>query len=125
MRYLSVVWVLLLTLAVGCGQIVEGRRINDAMTKNILAPGTDENKIVEMFGQPQQKENLGNGENKYIYYYRTRRPLLFFNHANANPNDLQRLEIFLKGNEVQQYRYVSAEQVPITTDVGPILPERK
>src|SRR3974390_2148717 len=120
MRYLSLVLVLLLVMAVGCGHVIEGKKIDGAMTKDLLAPGTDEKKVVEMFGQPQQKENLANGETKYIYYYRETSRMLFFHRSKADPKDQQRLEVFLKGDEVQRYRYVYAELDPITTDVAPI-----
>jgi hypothetical protein len=120
MRYVSLVLVLLLVLAVGCTKI-EGKKIDGAKTKDILAPGTNESKVVQMFGEPQQKESLANGETKYIYYYRESRGLLW--HADAK--DQQRLEVFLKGNEVQRYRYVHMDVTPITTDVPPVLPEKK
>ena len=120
MKYLSLVLVLLLVLAVGCAKI-EGKKIDGAMTKDILAPGTNESKVVQMFGEPQQKESLPSGETKYIYYYRESRGLLW----HADLKDQQRLEVFLKGNEVQRYRYVYMEVTPITTDIPPIVPEKK
>ena len=121
MRYLSLVLVLLLVLAVGCGKVIEGKKIDGAMTKDILAPGTDQAKIVQMFGEPQQKENLPNGETKYIYYYRESGRMLW----HQNPKDQQRLEVFLKGNEVQRYRYAYMDETPITTDVPAPVPEKK
>ena len=121
MRYLSLVLVLLLVLAVGCGKVIEGKKIDGSKTKDILAPGTDANKIVQMFGEPQQKENLANGETKYIYYYRESRRMLW----HSAPKDQERLEVFLKGNEVQRYRYVYNEETPITTDIPPVQPEKK
>ncbi len=125
MRYLSLVLVVMLVLAVGCAKVIEGKKIDGAMTKQILAPGTDQAKVVQMFGEPQQKENLPNGETKYIYYYRESSRMLFFHRANADPKDQQRLEVFLKGNEVLRYRYVAADQAPITTDIPPVAPEKK
>ncbi len=121
MRYLSLVLVLLLVLAVGCGKIIEGKKIDGAKTKEIMAPGTDANKVVQMFGEPQQKENLANGETKYIYYYRESRRMLW----HTPPKDQERLEVFLKGNEVQRYRYVYLDSTPITTDVPAPQPEKK
>ena len=120
MRYFSLALVLLLVVGVGCTKI-EGKKFDGAKTKDILAPGTNESKVVQMFGEPQQKENLPSGETKYIYYYRESRKFLW----HANPTDQQRLEVFLKGNEVQRYRYVYQEAAPITTDIPPITPEKK
>ena len=123
MRYLSIALVLLLALAVGvgCATTIEGKKIDGAKTKDLLAPGTDEKKVVKMFGEPQQKEQLPSGETKYIYYYREKSYLWW----HADPKDQQRLEVFLKDNTVQRYRYVTAELDPITTDIAPLQPEKK
>ena len=121
MRYLSLVLVLLLVLAMGCGKIIEGKKIDGAKTKDILAPGTDVSKVAQMFGEPQQKEQLPSGETEYIYYYRERGRMMW----HTDPKTQQRLEVFLKGNEVQRYRYVYMEEAPITTDIPPVQPEKK
>ena len=123
MRYLSIALVLLLALAVGvgCAKTIEGKKIDGAKTKDLLAPGTNESKVVQMFGEPQQKEQLPSGETKYIYYYREKSYLWW----HADPKDQQRLEVFLKDNTVQRYRYVYAEVEPITKDIPPIEPEKK
>jgi len=113
MRYLSIALVLLLALAVGCAPTIEGKKFDGAKTKDLLAPGTNESKVVEMFGQPQQKEQLPSGETKYIYYYK------------VDGKDQQRLEVFLKGNTTQRYRYVYMEEETITKDIPPIEPEKK
>ncbi len=121
MKYLSIALVLLLALAVGCAKTIEGKKIDGAMTKDLLAPGTNEAKVVQMFGEPQQKEQLPSGETKYIYYYRETSFRLF----GSDPQDQQRLEVFLKNNTVDRYRYVYTEAASITTDVPPIVPEKK
>jgi len=121
MRYLSIALVLLLALSVGCAKIIEGKKIDGAQTKALLAPGTNESRVVQMFGEPQEKEQLASGETKYIYYYREKSRLWW----HAKPKDQQRLEVFLKNNTVQRYRYVYMEVEPITTDIPPIKPEKK
>jgi hypothetical protein len=121
MRYLSIALVLILALAVGCGTTLEGKKIEGAKTKELLAPGTDERKVVQMFGEPQQKESLPSGETKYIYYYREKRVM----GLRTPPQEQQRLEVFIKDNLVQRYRYVYNEVEPITTDIPPIQPEKK
>lgn len=123
MRYLSLALVLLLGLAVGCATITEGKRIDASKTKNLLADGTSPDAVVKMFGEPQQKETLASGETKYVYYYRTQGRMLFF--RMGQPRDQERLEVFFKGNQVDRYRYVNTEQDPITTDIPPLLPEKK
>ena len=127
MRYLSIALVLLLALAVGvgCATTIEGKKIDGAKTKDLLAPGTDEKKVVKMFGEPQQKEQLPSGETKYIYYYREIGFMAGFHRGNADPQDQQRLEVYLKNDTVQRYRYVTAELDPITTDIAPLQPEKK
>jgi len=123
MRYLSIALVLLLALAVGvgCAKTIEGKKIDDAKTKDLLAPGTNESRVVQMFGEPQQKEQLPSGETKYIYYYREKSYLWW----HADSKDQQRLEVFLKDDTVQRYRYVYAEVDPITKDIPDIVPEKK
>ncbi|MBP1722991.1 MAG: hypothetical protein H6Q44_696 [Deltaproteobacteria bacterium] len=122
MRYLSIALVLLLALTVGCAKTIEGKKIDGAKTKDLLAPGTNESRVVQMFGQPQQKESLPSGETKYIYYYRETGLMGLF---RTRPQDQQRLEVFLKDNTVQRYRYIYNEVDPITTDIPPIKPEKK
>jgi hypothetical protein len=121
MRYLSIALFLILGLAIGCSPIIEGKKIDSAQNKNLLAAGTNADSVVQMYGQPQQKEELPNGETKYIYYYRLKNRIWW--HADADQQ--QRLEVFLKGNEVQRYRYTDMGVEPITTDVPPIQPEKK
>lgn len=121
MRYLSIALVLLLALSVGCAKVMEGKKIDGAKTKQLLAPGTNESKVVQMFGQPQEKGQLPSGETKYTYYYREKGYLWW----HADPKDQQRLEVFFKNGTVDRYRYVYAEVEPITKDIPPILPEKK
>ena len=71
-----------------------------------------------------QKESLASGETKYIYYYRTRRDILFFG-GKADPQEQQRLEVFFRNNQVDRYRYVDAEVDPITKDIPPLEPDKK
>ena len=121
MRYLSIALVLLFALAVGCAPMIEGKKIDGAKTKQLLAPGTNESRVVQMFGEPQQKEQLSSGETKYIYYYRERNRLFW----HADPKDQQRLEVFFKNGTVDRYRYVYADVEPIMKDIPDIVPEKK
>ncbi len=123
MRYVSLVLVFLLGLAVGCATISEGKRIDGSKVKDLLADGTNANDVVKMFGEPQQKETLPSGETKYVYYYRTQGRMLFF--RTGQPRDQERLEVYVKNNQVDRYRFVSTDQQPITYDVPPIAPEKK
>jgi len=120
MKYLSVALAFLLAATLGCASSMEGRRIDGAQTKNLLAAGTSTNDVLRMFGEPQQKERLASGETKYVYYYRTQGRMLFF--RSGQPKDQQRLEVFLKGDQVDRYRFMDATQQPITTDVPPLEP---
>jgi hypothetical protein len=121
MRYLSIALVLLLALAVGCAKTMEGKQIDGSKTKELMAPGTNESRVVQMFGQPQQKEILPSGETKFIYYYREKGAM----GLRTPPQEQQRLEVLIKDNLVQRYRYVYMEQEPILTDVPPLQPEKK
>ncbi len=123
MRYLSIALVFLLALAMGCAATIEGKRIDGSKTKNLLAEGTTTADVVKMFGEPQEKENLASGETKYVYYYRIKDRMLWF--RTGQPQDQQRLEVFMKGNQVERYRYLDADQQPITTDIPPMQPPAK
>ncbi|NWF53563.1 MAG: hypothetical protein HXY45_02075 [Syntrophaceae bacterium] len=121
MRYFGIALFLILGLAIGCSPIIEGKKIDSAQNKNLLAPGTGAEKVVQMYGQPQQKEELPSGETKYTYFYREMSRVWW----HTDPEKEQKLEVFLKGNEVQRYRYSDRGVDPITTDVPPIQPEKK
>lgn len=124
MKYVSIVLVLLMTLAIGCATVTEGKRIDGSKTKGLLAEGTSSADVIKMFGEPQQKENLASGETKYVYYYRTWRNLLFFPRPSETA-DQQRLEVFLKNNQVDRYRFLDREVDPITIDIPPVQPDKK
>ncbi len=121
MRCRNIALFILLVLALGCASTIEGKRIDGAKTKNILAEGTAPSDVVKMFGEPQQKETLASGETKYVYYYRTASDMLFFP-RKADPQELQRLEVFFKDNQVERYRYIDNDVQPITTDIPPMKP---
>jgi ligand-binding sensor domain-containing protein len=123
MRGMSIALVLLLALAMGCASTLEGKKIDGSKTKNLLAERTTPADVVKMFGEPQQKETLASGETKYVYYYRTQGRMLGF--RTGQPRDQQRLEVFIKSNQVDRYRYLDADQQPITTDIPPLKPEGK
>ncbi len=123
MRTISVALILVLVLAAGCATITEGRKIDPSKPKTLLAEGTTSADVVKMFGEPQQKETLASGETKYVYYYRTQGRMLFF--RTGQPRDQQRLEVYLKGNQVDRYRFVDTDQQPITFDVPGLTPEKK
>jgi hypothetical protein len=124
MRYMSVALVLLMALAMGCASTIEGKKIDGSKTKNLLVEGTTPGDVVKMFGEPQQKENSASGEVKYVYYYKKHTPLLFFN-RQAESQDLQRLEVFIKNNRVERYRFMDADIDPITKDIPPLEPDKK
>ncbi len=121
MKYSSIALCFLLALAVSCAATLEGKKIDPAMNKQLLAPGTTPAKVVQMYGEPQSKENLPSGETMYVYDYRKMSGLA----CHASPQEQQRLEVYLKGNEVQRYWYTEIGMDPITTDIKPIEPEKK
>ncbi len=123
MRYLTVVMIGFAFLTAACAATMEGKKIDPAQTKNLLAEGTTSEDVVKMFGKPQAEEKLASGETKYVYYYRTQGRILFF--RNAKPRDEQVLEVIVKDNQVDRYRFRQNDQDPVTTDIPPILPDRK
>jgi hypothetical protein len=119
MRYLSIALVLLLIGAAGCAT-TEGKRIDGSKTKNLVAEGTTPDDVVRMFGHPQQKENLPSGETKYLYYFKERR----FFALQIDPEEIQRLEVFIKNNRVERYHFVDRDVQPITSSIPPLQPGR-
>jgi hypothetical protein len=124
MKYVSLLLVLLLAAAMGCSTTTEGKRIDGTKTKSLLAEGTSSADVVKMFGEPQQKENLASGEVKYVYYYRYYNNMIFFPRP-SDTVDAQRLEVFLKNNRVDRYRFMDREVDPITVDIPLVQPDRK
>jgi hypothetical protein len=123
MRYGNIALILLLGLAMGCAPIIEGRQFDGSKTKGLMAEGTTAADVVKIFGEPQQKENLASGETKYVYYYTKQSRMLWF--RTGQPQEQQRLEVFLKNGQVDRYRYRYSDVAPITTDVAPLVPEKK
>ncbi|MGE5253873.1 MAG: hypothetical protein ACM3N7_07910 [Planctomycetaceae bacterium] len=124
MRYMSVALVLFMALAMGCASTFEGKRIDGSKTKNLMAEGTTPGDLFKLFGEPQLKENVASGEVKYVYYYRKHTPMLFFN-RQAESQDIQRLEVLIKNNRVERYRFLDTEIDPITKDIPPLKPDGK
>jgi hypothetical protein len=124
MRYMSVALVLFMALAMGCASTMEGKRIDGSKTKDLMVEGTTPGDLVKLFGEPQLKENVASDEVKYVYYYRKHTPMLFFN-RQAEYQDIQRLEVLIKNNRVERYRFLDTEIDPITKDIPPLKPDRK
>jgi hypothetical protein len=112
---------LLLGLAVSCAATIEGKKIDAVKNKQLLAADATTQKVVQMYGEPQLKENLASGETMYVYYYRKSSPFT----CHAEPREQQRLEVYLKNNIVQKYRYSEMGMEPITKDIAPLEPEKK
>jgi hypothetical protein len=123
MRYMRWVLVLFLGLAIGCVSI-EGRKIDGAKVKTLMNDEANQEYVIKTFGEPQEKEKLSSGEEKYVYFYRMK-SRMFLMKRDGDPRDQQRLEVILKNNTVNRYRYAESVIEPITTDIPPVLPEKK
>ncbi len=123
MKYLGFVLILFLCFAIGCASM-EGRKIEGAKVKTLMNEGANQEYVIKTFGQPQQKEILSSGEEKLVYYYRTK-SRMFLMKRDGDPREQQRLEVVLKDNMVDRYRYLESGIQPITTDIPPITPEKK
>jgi len=68
MRYLMLILIPLMAASIGCSQpYLVGTPIEKAKVDQIVPGTTPENRVVEMFGQPEKKEMTSAGETKYVY----------------------------------------------------------
>ena len=104
MRYASLVLLLFLTLALGCGRTYsEGTKIDAEKRSELIKGGTTQAKVLDLFGTPDKIETLPTGGEKYIYEYYDEQ----YEHWYRLPKyDKQRLEVLIKGTLVQSYTFV-------------------
>ena len=102
MRYLMLLLIPLIAASVGCGKAYfVGSPIEKAQVDQIVPGTTPENKIVEMFGQPEKKEMTSAGETKYVYSYFEELPKIW------TKDQVQKniLEVYSKNGVVEKYSF--------------------
>ncbi len=100
MKYLMLLLVPVIAFSIGCGKpYMVGTPVEKAKVDQIIPGTTQEDKIVEMFGQPAKKETTGAGEMKYVYNYFYEEPRFWTKNLVRKTT----LEIITKGGVVQKY----------------------
>ena len=102
MKYLLLVLISVIALSIGCGNpYVVGTPLEKAKVDQIVPGTTTEDKVVEMFGQPEKKEMTPSGEMKYVYSYFEEIPK-FWTKNQVRKNIL---EIYTKNGFVSKYDF--------------------
>ncbi len=72
MRYLTIILILVLAFSFSCAATVtRGRFVDKTQTDQLALGETRVAKLTQIFGEPDKKETVKPGEEKYIYtYYR-------------------------------------------------------
>lgn len=116
---MTLVLILMLALTFGCAQtVMEGRKI-DSSKVSFLALDQPKDTVVSSFGAPLKTETLPSGETKYVYHYYYMKPHWW----TTNEVEEQDLEIILKDDQVQSFKYKGAETDPVTTQPASIVPQ--
>jgi hypothetical protein len=102
MRYLMFLLIPVMAVSIGCGNAyIVGTPIEKAKVDQIVPGATPENKVVEMFGQPEKKEMTPAGETKYAYSYFEEIPH-FWTKDEVSKNTL---EVYTKNGVVAKYDF--------------------
>jgi len=102
MRYLTLALIFLMAFTFGCGQMVmEGRKIDEAKVKDLMATSNSSAKVEEAFGKPDKVEKMASGEEQYSYRYYYKNPHWW----TIDEVEQQSLKIIVKDDAVQSYNY--------------------
>ena len=100
MKYLLLLLIPVIAFSIGCGKpYTVGTPLDRAKLDQIIPGTTNEDKVVEILGQPAKKETAGAGQMKYGYNYFSVEPRFW-------TKDVERkntLEVFTKDGVVQRY----------------------
>ena len=110
MRYATIFLILLVAFAFGCAQmVIEGRKIDEAKIKDLMASSNTADKLTQAFGKPDKVEKMASGEEQYSYRYYYKNPHWW----TIDDLEEQNLKVVVKDSEVQSYSYrkSSTEQV--------------
>ena len=113
MRYATIFLILLVAFAFGCAStIIEGRKIDEAKVKDLLAASNTADKVQQAFGKPDKVEKMTSGEEQYSYRY------YYMNPHWWTIDDLveQNLKVRVKDNEVQSYSYRKSSTEKVTKE---------
>lgn len=100
MKYLMVLLVPVIAFSLGCAKpYMVGTPIERAKLDQLVPGTTPDSKVMELFGQPEKKEQMSTGQMKYVYSYYEEIPKFW-------TKNIQRktiLEVLTQGGVVQKY----------------------
>jgi len=110
MRYLTVLLILIVGFTFSCAPAVtKGRAIDKAKMDQLVVGETKVEKLVEIFGEPDKKETVKPGEEKYTYtYYR-----LIPHWWTKDEVQDQKLEVTIVGGVVMKFNLRGEVVAPI------------
>jgi outer membrane protein assembly factor BamE (lipoprotein component of BamABCDE complex) len=106
MKILNLMLAFLLVFAFSCATVQQGKMIDPAKVKQLEAGKTKTLQVEQLLGKPDKVEPAGPGAVKYTYDYCRTKPELF----TINPEQAQRLEVWIKGGIVQTYKLTYEEK---------------
>jgi len=113
MRYLTVTLILLMAFTFGCSKMVmEGRQIDEAKVKDLMAMSNTSAQVEQAFGKPDKVEKMASGEEQYSYRYYYKNPHWW----TTDDVEEQTLKIMVKDQAVQSYSYRKSSTEKITKE---------
>ncbi len=114
MKLASLIGILLLVFAFGCGPSVkEGNRIDTAKMREIYKGYTTADEVVAKLGKPAEVQKLPTGEEKYIYKYNEEQYTHWWTLPRLYKQDL---EVTIKDGIVQNYVYLRESRDRMTKE---------
>lgn len=103
MKYVGLIFVILLGLTISCGPtIIEGNKIDTKKMRELIKGQSSKAEVFQKLGQPAKIERLPGGEEKYTYHYYFEE----YSHWWSLPRMYrQHLEVYVKDEIFQNYIY--------------------
>jgi hypothetical protein len=116
MRVASLVFVVLLTFAFGCGPMMsEGTKFDLSKRDQFVKNVTTAQEVETLLGKPYKVEKMGGGKEVYVYYYKYEEYVHWYTLPKATE---QKLEVDILNGKVIDYKWNR-------TDVDPMKDSKK
>jgi len=113
MRYLTILLILIVGFSFGCAPTVtRGRLIDKTKMDQLVVGETKAEKLVQIFGEPEKKETVKPGEEKYTYTYYQMIPHWWTKHEVQE----QKLEVTVVDGLVTKFNFRGDVVAPITRE---------
>ena len=100
MKYLTLLLIPVIAFSLGCAKgYTVGTPFEKAKVDQLVPGTTPESKVIDLFGQPEKKEQTAAGQTKYVYSYYEEIPKIW----SKNIQRKSILEVLTQGGVVQKY----------------------